>query len=132
MKAYETNASQIVSWITQDCDYADGVITTIVGFLTGVVAVFMSVSDLTNINRTTLYLVLIVLIYIVFSTWLNGKFIFLKERRGQQAKSHLTAYLSEHLSFFTEIKQLHSGKNELQREKMLLKISMRQIYIRLS
>lgn len=121
MKAYETNASQIVSWITQDCDYADGVITTIVGFLTGVVAVFMSVSDLTNINRTTLYLVLIVLIYIVFSTWLNGKFIFLKERRGQQAKSYLTAYLSEHLSFFTEIKQLHSGKNELQRGKNAIK-----------
>jgi ATP-binding cassette subfamily B protein AbcA/BmrA len=121
MKAYETNASQIVSWITQDCDYADGVITTIVGFLTGVVAVFMSVSDLTNINRTTLNLVLIVLIYIVFSTWLNGKFIFLKERRGQQAKSHLTAYLSEHLSFFTEIKQLHSGKNELQRGKKAIK-----------
>lgn len=117
MKAFESNASQMVSWITQDCDYADGVLTTIVGFITGIAATFMSVSKLSAIDKTMVYLVPVILVYIIFSTWLSGKLMFLRERRGRRASAELTAYLSEHLGFFTQIKQLHSGAEEIRRGK---------------
>lgn len=106
MKAFERSASQIVSWITQDCTYADGLLTSIVGFFTGIVSAFMSMSSLLAIDKTMVYLVPAILVYIIFSTWLQGKLLFLRERRGRRANAELTAYLSEHLGFFTQIKQL--------------------------
>lgn len=121
MKSFESSASQIVSWITQDCAYADGLLTSIVGFLTGIAATFMSVSNLSAIDKTMVYLVPIILVYILFSTWLEGKLMFLRERKGRSANAELTAYLSEHLGFFTQIKQLHSEKDELTRGKASIK-----------
>lgn len=121
MKAFESKASQIVSWITQDCTYADGLLTSVVGFFTGIVSTFMSMSSLSSIDKTMAYLVPIILVYIIFSTWLEGKLLFLRERRGRLANSELTAYLSEHLGFFTQIKQLHSEKEEILRGKEAIK-----------
>lgn len=121
MKAFESRASQIVSWITQDCTYADGLLTSVVGFLTGIVSTFMSMSSLSSIDKTMAYLVPFILVYIIFSTWLEGKLLFLRERRGRLANSELTAYLSEHLGFFTQIKQLHSEKEEIIRGKEAIK-----------
>lgn len=117
MKAFESNASQVVSWITQDCAYADGLLTSIVGFVTGVASTIMSMSSLSAIDKTMSYLVPFILVYILFSAWLQGKLMFLRERRGRLADSELTAYLSEHLGFFTQIKQLHSEKEEISRGK---------------
>lgn len=121
MKAFESNASQIVSWITQDCTYADGLLTSLVGFVTGVASTFMSMSNLSAIDKTMTYLVPFILVYILFSTWLQGKLMFLRERRGRLADSELTAYLSEHLGFFTQIKQLHSEKEEVSRGKKAIR-----------
>lgn len=121
MKAFESKASQIVSWITQDCTYADGLLTSVVGFFTGIVSTFMSMSSISSIDKTMAYLVPFILVYIIFSTWLQGKLLFLRERRGRLADSELTAYLSEHLGFFTQIKQLHSENEEIVRGKEAIK-----------
>lgn len=117
MKSFESKASQLVSWITQDCSFANGLLTSIVGFLTGIVSTYMSVTSMSAIDDTMVYLVPIILIYVIFSTWLSGKLLFLRECRARLANAELTAYLSEHLSFFTQIKQLHSHKEELERGK---------------
>lgn len=124
MKAFERSASQIVSWITQDCTYADGLLTAIVGFLTGIASAYMSLASMSAINITMAYLVPVILVYILLSTWLEGKLLFLRERRGRRASAELTAYLAEHLSFLPQIKQLHSQKEELQRGKA----AIRQFY----
>lgn len=121
MRAFERNASQIVSWITQDCTYADGLLTAVVGFLTGVAAVYMSVTSMSGIETSMVFLVPVILVYIVFSTWLEGKLMFLRERRGRRAMSELTAYMAEHLGFITQIKQLHSEEEELNLGKEAIK-----------
>ncbi len=117
VRAFEKNATQIASWITQDCSYADGLLTSVIGFLTGVVSTYMSVVSMSAIDKTMLYLVPVLLLYIIFSTWFEGKMMFLRERRGRNADAELTAYLSEHLSFFVQIKQLHSQDEEKKRGK---------------
>ena len=121
MKSLERDASQIVSWITEDCTYADGLITSVIGFLTGLVSTYMSVTSMSAIDNTMLYIVPFIIAYIIFSTWLEGKFMFLRERRGRSANAELTAYLSEHLSFITQIKQLNSQKDEIERGKTAIK-----------
>lgn len=117
MKSFESNASLLVSWITQDCIGANGLLTSIVGFLTGIVSTYMSVREMSGIDKSMVSLVVIIIAYIIFSAWLQGKFMFLKERRGRKANAELTAYMAEHLSFFTQIKQLHSQKEEMKRGK---------------
>ncbi|MBR1779835.1 MAG: ABC transporter ATP-binding protein [Oscillospiraceae bacterium] len=121
MRSLERSASQLVSWITQDCSYADGLITSVVGFLTGMAAAYMSITSMSAIDLSMVGLVPVILIYICFSTWLEGKLMFLRERRGRRANAELTAYLAEHLSFFTQIKQLHSQQEELQRGKAAIR-----------
>ncbi len=117
MKSFESSASQLVGWIMDGSELADGLITAVVGFLTGVAAAYMSVTALPAIETAMTTLVIIIAIYIIFSTWLEGRLLFLRERRGKQARAELTAYLAEHLGFFTQIKQLHSQKEELSRGK---------------
>ncbi len=115
--AFEKNGSRMVSWITQDSGYAEGLLTSLVGFLTGMASVYMSVAAMSAIDVAMIYIVPFLLVYIVFSTWLEGKFMFLRERRGRRADAELTAYLAEHLGFFTQIRQLHSQKEESRRGK---------------
>ena len=117
MKSFESSASQLVGWIMDGSELADGLITAVVGFLTGVAAAYMSVTALPAIETAMTTLVIIIVVYIIFSTWLEGRLLFLRERRGKQARAQLTAYLAEHLGFFTQIKQLHSQKEELSRGK---------------
>lgn len=117
MRTFEKNGSKIVSWITQDCSLANGLLTSVIGFITGIVSVYMSVTTMSAIDTTMVFLVPVILVYIIFSTWFNGKALFLRERKGRFAMSQLTAYFSEHLSFFTQIKQLHSQKEEHLRGK---------------
>ena len=69
------------------------------------------------IDSTMIYIVPFIAVYIIFSTWLSGKFMYLREKRGRYAESKLTAYLSEHLSYFSQIKQLHSQDEEIQKGK---------------
>lgn len=117
MRSYESCASQIVGWIMDGSSSADGVITSIVGFLTGVATVYMSVTSLPAIAGTMTTLVVIILVYILFSTWLEGRLLFLRERRNKRARAELTAYLAEHLGFFTQIRQLHAREEELGRSQ---------------
>lgn len=115
MTAYEKNASRIVSWITQDCTYASGLITALVGFITGIAATWMSVSELSAIDRTMVFIVPFVCVYVILSAWLEGKLLFLRERRGRGALSELTAYMAEHIGFFRQIKQMNTERQELDR-----------------
>lgn len=117
MKSFESNASQVVSWITQDCEFANGLITSVIGFITGIAATYMSVTSMNAIDSTMIYLVPFIVVYIIFSTWLSGKLMYLREKRGRYAESKLTAYLSEHLSYFSQIKQLHSQDEEIENGK---------------
>lgn len=117
MRSFEKNGSQIVSWITQDCSFADGLITAVIGFITGMAATYMSVTSMSAIDKTMIYIVPFILIYILFSTWVEGRMMFLRQKRERGALAELTAYFSEHLGFFTQIKQLHSQKEEIRRGK---------------
>ncbi len=117
MRAFETNASRIVSWITQDAGSADGLLTSIVGFFVGIAATYMSVTQIAEIDTSMLILVPVIVIYIIFSTWLEGRLLFLRQRSGSRATAELTAFFSEHLGFFTQIKLLHAYDEELERGK---------------
>lgn len=114
MMSYERNASCIVSWITQDCSYVNGLITSLVGFLTGIAATWMSVSEMSAINTSMLFIVPVLCVYIILSTWAEGKLMFLRARRGRSALSKLTAYMAEHIGFFRQIKQMHTQEQELE------------------
>lgn len=117
MGSFEKNASQLVGWITNDCAYADGALTQIVGFITGIYGAVMSITEMNTINTSLLIILPAILVYAVFDTWLEGKLLFLRQRRGRRATAELTAYMTEHLSFFTQIRQLHSAREEVARGK---------------
>jgi ATP-binding cassette subfamily B protein AbcA/BmrA len=121
MASFEGSASQLVSWITQDCTYADGLLTSIIGFLTGAVSTYLSVTSMSAIDTTMVSVVPILLCYVVFSTWFEGKMLFLRERKDRWANGRLTAYMAEHLSFFTQIKQLHSREEEAKRGEVAIR-----------
>jgi ATP-binding cassette subfamily B protein AbcA/BmrA len=120
MSSFEQKASQLVSWITKDCSYADGLLTSVIGFLTGMVSTYMSVTSMSAIDTSMLYIVPIILAYVIFSTWFEGKMLFLRQRRGRSADAELSAYLAEHLSFFTQIKQLHAQAEEQSRGRQAI------------
>lgn len=113
MKVFEKQGSIIINWITQDCDYAHGVITTLVGFFTGIVTSLLTVEQMNKIEGSLSFILPIVLIYAFFSNWVQGKLIFLRERRGRKANSQITAFFAEHLSFFLNMKQLHAQDEEM-------------------
>lgn len=112
MRAYERSASQMVSWITQDSSSANGLISALVGFFTGIISVFMTMDSLSAIDKSMMILVPFVLVYIIFSTWLEGKAMYVRQRIGRQALGELTAFFAEHLGFFQQIKQLHTRREE--------------------
>ena len=117
MTDYEESGTAIVSWITQDAPFASGLITSVIGFITGIAATIMSVRQMGAIDMTMVWLVPVIVIYILFATWLEGKLMFLRERRGRRASSELTAYMAEHLSFLVQIRQMGTHREELERGK---------------
>ena len=114
MRVYEKDASNMVSWITKDCSYADGLIGAVVGFLTGVFSAVMTVGQMSAIDTTLLVIVPAIVVYVIFSTWLEGKIMFLRQRAGKLADAKLTAFFAEHLGFLLNVKQLHTEKEESQ------------------
>ena len=112
MRTYEKDASNMVAWITNDCQYADGLITAIVGFLTGIFSTIIAMEQMSAIDKTLAVLVPIIVVYIIFSTWLEGKLMFLRQRAGKLAEAKLTAFFAEHLGFLLNVKQLHTEKVE--------------------
>ncbi len=115
MRSYEKSASRVVSWITLDAGYLDGFIGTLVGFITGIAATVMSIGEMSSIDMSLLFIVPIVCVYVIASTWIEGKLMFLRERRGRRAMSEITAYMAEHIGFYRQIKQMNTGKQELMR-----------------
>jgi len=104
MKVFEKQGSIIINWITQDSDYANGAITTIVGFFTGIVTSIMTLSEMKKIDDTLMFILPVVIAYTCLSSWIEGKIIFLRERRGRKANAQITAFFAEHLSFFLKYK----------------------------
>ncbi len=113
MSSYERSASQIVSWITQDGGGVNILLTAMFGFITGVISAYMSITSMSAINMSMVGILPVIVIWTLFAVWLEGKIMFLRERRQRRASAELTAYLAEHLSFFTQVKQLHSEDEEL-------------------
>lgn len=129
MRSLEADASQMVSWITKDCTSADGLITCLVGFITNIAAVYMSVTTMTVIDAAMISLVPAILIYILFSTWLEGRLLFLRQRAGKRADAELTAFFAEHMGFFNQVRQLHAEQQELERGKNAVRQNFRvQVY----
>jgi ABC-type multidrug transport system fused ATPase/permease subunit len=85
VRTLEQTGSKIASWITEDCTYANGLITSIIGFITGIAATYMSMTSMSSIDQSMLFIVPVILVYILFSTWLEGRIMFLRERRGRDA-----------------------------------------------
>ena len=112
MRVYEKDASNMVSWITKDCGYADGLIAAMVGFLTGIFSTIITMGQMSAIDKTLVVLVPAIVVYIIFSTWLEGKLMFLRQRAGKLAEAKLTAFFAEHLGFLQNVKQLHTEKVE--------------------
>ncbi len=120
MRVVEENGSEMVSWIIQDSTYANGLISAVVGFITGIVSTVMTMNSLSGLSVYVgylWYLLIFIVAYILFSTWFSGKMMFLRQRRESRARAELTAYLAEHLSFYMQIKQLHSRAEESKRGK---------------
>ncbi len=129
LRDLEQNASRIVSWINGDCAYANNLILSVIGFLTGVASAYMSITSMAAIDKSMLVLVPVIVVYVLFSTWLAGRLLFLRERRGRLAFSELTAYMAEHLSFVTQLKQLHTKKEELVRgKKAVMQLYSAEVY----
>lgn len=132
MRSLEEDASQMVSWITKDCASADGLITCLVGFVTGMATVYMSVTSMSAIDRTMLSLVPAILLYILLSTWLEGRLLFLRQRAAKGANAQLTAFFAEHMGFFNQVRQLHAEQGELERGKTAIHQNFRvQVYCEL-
>lgn len=112
MSSYERNASQIVSWITRDCSGANTLLVAMFGFITSIVSAYMSITSMSAIDVSMVGILPVIIVWTLFSVWLEGRLMFLRERRGRRASAEMTAYLAEHLSFFTQVKQLHSEDEE--------------------
>lgn len=117
MKDYEQNASRMISWITQDAQYADGAIGVITGFIGSIGSLFMTVTSMAIIDTSMLWIGAVVLGYIVFDTLVEGKLLFLRQQAGKQGAAEMTAYFAEHLGQFYQVKQLHAEEEEHQRGK---------------
>ncbi len=121
MKYYDENRSKIVSWICNDCGKVNGLITSLCSFITGIATVLMSSKSIGQLDTSMLSMVPIVIILLVLFTLLEGKLLFLRQRREKRANSELTSYFSEHLSYLLQIKQMHAEKEELARSKKAIK-----------
>lgn len=113
MKEYEEHASNLVSWINNDCVNMDGFIQSIVSFITGIVAIVMASSSIGELDTRMISLIPVIVILLILFTLLEGWLMFLKERRAKRANSELTAYFAEHLSYLEQIKQMHSEQSEI-------------------
>ncbi|MCR4673671.1 MAG: ABC transporter ATP-binding protein/permease [Lachnospiraceae bacterium] len=121
MKQYEKNASNLVSWINNDCMNMDGFINSIVSFITGIFSVIMTSASIGELDPSMVALVPALIIVMILFTLLEGWLMFLRERRLRRADSELTAYFAEHLSYLEQIKQMHSEESELIRSKQAIK-----------
>ncbi|MBR0136177.1 MAG: ABC transporter ATP-binding protein [Clostridia bacterium] len=117
MKEYEKHSSRMVSWITKDTHSADGAIGVITSFITGIGAAIMTVGSMAMIDASLIWIAGIVLGYIIFDTWAEGRLLFLRQRADKRGQADMTAYLSEHLGQFYQVKQLHAEEEERRRGK---------------
>ncbi len=115
MSAYERNASRLVSWVTQDSAAAHMMLTYAFGLITGIVTAIMSVSSMSTINVGLGWILPAAIALVLFTYWLAGRLYFPQERMSRRNIAEMTAYLSEHLSFYGQVKQLHSEEEEIQR-----------------
>ncbi len=132
MKTIDEYSSLIVSWITNDCSYANGVITTVVGFFTGSVTALMTISEINQIHESLSFILPVVVLYTIVAYWIDGKLLFLREKKSRKADAEITAFFAEHLGFFLNIKQLHAKDEEIKRAHQAIeKAYMAEVYIAL-
>lgn len=127
MREYEKNATFMMSWVTEGNFYIDGFIEVIVNFISGMATTVMSMEVISGIDHSFLVLVPVILVYILISAWLEGKMLFLRQRRGKTASAALTAFMSEHLSFATQIRQHSTLQEELERGKIAIRDYYRSV-----
>lgn len=117
MREYEKHSSKMVSWIIQDAQSANGAIGIVTGFLIGIGSVIMSISSMAAIEVSMIWIAGVVLGYIIAETWVEGKLLFKRQQAEKRGAADLTAYFSEHLGQFYQIKQLHAEEEEKRRSK---------------
>lgn len=115
MRRFEQeDAYTLVSHFTLDTEYASTMLEGVVGFITGIIAAVMTFGEMsgTGVKGILNFIILPAVIYVIFSTWIEGKLNFLMEKRMRKALSATTAFFSEHMSSLLGIRQLNAVKAE--------------------
>lgn len=122
-KKYEQEgASELISHVTSDTDYVNQLITSVIGFITGIVTAFMTMSEMNKLNSSLSWILFPVTGYVILSTWLEGRLSFLSQRRLRKAYSGTMSFFAEHTGFLLNIKQLNAQDIELKLGKKAVDI----------
>lgn len=114
MQKYEQEgAVELISHVTSDTDYVNSLIASVIGFLSGIVTAFMTLSDMSKFDSKLSWILFPVTGYVVLSTWLEGKLSFLRQRRLRKAYSGTMSFFAEHTGSLLNIKQLNAQDIEL-------------------
>lgn len=123
VKKYEQEgAAELISHVTSDTDYVNSLITSVIGFITGVVTAFMTLSEMSQLNSKLSWILFPVTGYVVLSTWLEGKLSFLRQRKLRKAYSGTMSFFAEHTGSLLNIKQLNAQDVELKLGKKAVDI----------
>lgn len=123
VKKYEQEgASELISHVTSDTEYVNQLITSVIGFITGIVTAFMTMSEMSKLNSTLSWIIFPVTGYVILSTWLEGKLSFLSQRRLRKSYSGTMSFFAEHTGSLLNIKQLNAQDIELKLGKKAVDI----------
>ena len=123
VKKYEQEgASELISHVTSDSEYVNQLITSVIGFITGIVTAFMTLSEMNKLNSRLSWILFPVMGYVILSTWLEGKLSFLSQRRLRKAYSGTMSFFAEHTGSLLNIKQLNAQDIELKLGKKAVDI----------
>lgn len=114
----------LISHVTLDVEAVNQLTFQLVGFITGFASTIMAMTQMSGINNFLSFIILPVTVYVFFGAWLDGKLVFLSERKVCKAQAKTTAFFSEHTAFLLNIKQMNAEKSE----KALAKSAVNIIY----
>ncbi|MCM1307292.1 MAG: ABC transporter ATP-binding protein/permease [Butyrivibrio sp.] len=123
VKKYEQEgAAKLISHVTSDTDYVNQLITSVIGFITGIATAFMTLSEMNKLNSSLSWILFPVMGYVILSTWVEGKLSFLSQRRLRKAYSGTMSFFAEHTGSLLNIKQLNAQDIELKLGKKAVDI----------
>ncbi len=113
IKEFDDKSNKFISYISRDTSYVNGLITTIIGFFTGSFTALITTDAMSDLTGSLNFILPAVFLYSLVATYFVGKLMFKREALSRQAESEITAYYSEHLGYFANIKQQHALEDEI-------------------